>query len=113
MLGATKGGAVRLASHSNRLIVAEGIETALSLASGLYKKPAAIWAALSASNMASLRLPDTVGTLVVAPDGDEVGRKAAYRLAERAHSVGWVVSLLAPPDGFDWNDVLMGKVAAT
>ena len=49
MLGAVAGGAVRLCEGGDVLAVAEGIETALSLASGLLKGPATIWAALSTS----------------------------------------------------------------
>ncbi|MDD9728311.1 hypothetical protein PVW46_00155 [Mameliella sp. AT18] len=49
MLGATAGGAVRLAEAQGSLVVAEGIETALSLACGLLRAPATIWAALSTS----------------------------------------------------------------
>ena len=61
MLGAVAGGAVRLAEADGPLVVAEGIETALSLASGLLRAPATVWAALSASGMAGLRLPEPAG----------------------------------------------------
>lgn len=109
MLGGVAGGAVRLTEGPGRLVVAEGIETALSLASGLLRGPATIWAALSTSGMAGLRLPDLPGRLTIAPDGDAAGREAAHALAERAHALGWIVSLLPAPDGRDWNDVLCMK----
>lgn len=112
MLGTVAGGAVRLAEAAGPLVVAEGIETALSLASGLLRGPAAIWAALSASGMAGLRLPEPPGRLTVATDGDEAGRAAGQALAERAAALGWAVSLLPAPDGRDWNDVLALKGAA-
>lgn len=51
MLGATAGGALRLNDAHGPLVVAEGIETALSLASGLLCKPATVWAALSTSGI--------------------------------------------------------------
>ena len=57
MLGATAGGAVRVAGGDGPLVVAEGIETALSLASGLLSRPATVWACLSTAGMAGLRLP--------------------------------------------------------
>lgn len=110
MLGATAGGAVRLSRAPGRLVVAEGIETALSLASGLLDGPATIWAALSTSGMVALRLPDVPGQLTVAPDGDKAGRGAAFTLADRAARVGWQVSILTPPDRADFNDVLRGEV---
>ncbi len=110
MLGATKGGAVRLSEVPGRLVVTEGIETGLSLLSGLLDDPITVWAALSATGMKSLGLPDCPGDLVIAPDGDDVGRAAAEALAQRAYGLGWRVSLLTAPEGCDWNDVLTGKV---
>jgi phage/plasmid primase-like uncharacterized protein len=112
MLGAVQGGAVRLTEALGPLVVAEGIETALSLASGLLRAPVTIWAALSTSGMGGLRLPAMPGRLTIAPDGDAAGRTAAHALAERAQALGWRVSFLSAPDGRDWNDILQGKVAA-
>jgi hypothetical protein len=110
MLGAVSGGAVRLFDDQPTLVVAEGIETALSLRSGLLATPVSIWAALSASNLVKLRLPESPGSLIIAADGDNVGRSSAQSLAVRAHERGWKVSFLPAPDGHDWNDVLTGKV---
>lgn len=113
MLGAALGGAVRLCDRQGPLVVAEGIETALSLSSGLLRGPVTVWAALSAPGMAGLRLPNGIPhKLTIAPDGDTAGREAAHKLAERASAVGWAVSLLPAPDGRDWNDILMLKGAA-
>lgn len=113
MLGAALGGAVRVAGGDGPLVVAEGIETALSLPSGLLRAPATVWAALSAAGMAGLRLPGGIlHRLTIAPDGDTAGRDAAHKLAERASALGWTVSLLPAPDGRDWNDILMLKGAA-
>jgi hypothetical protein len=113
MMGATAGGAVRLTDGLGYLVVCEGIETGLSLASGLLSEPAAIWAALSTSGIRGLRLPVQPGRLTIAPDGDDPGRAAAHALAERAHALGWQVSLFAAPDGCDWNDIvnLKGEAA--
>jgi hypothetical protein len=109
MLGPVSGGAVRLSEGPGPLIVTEGIETGLSLLSGLLDQPGQVWAALSAGGMARLHLPDRPGRLIVAPDGDAVGQEAAEKLAIRAHALGWRVSFLPAPEGFDWNDVLTGK----
>lgn len=81
MLGACAGGAVRLTSAQGRLVVTEGLETGLSLASGLLRAPATIWAALSTSGMKGLRLPALRGRLLIASDGDAPGQ-AEERLAE-------------------------------
>lgn len=112
MLGATAGGAVRLADGPSRLVIAEGIESTLSLACGLLGGPAALWAALSTSGLRGLCLPDRPGRLTIATDGDKPGHEAGHALAERAHALGWRVSLLPAPDGRDWNDILQERVAA-
>lgn len=112
MLGAVSGGAVRLTEAGGPLVVAEGIETALSLASGLLRAPATIWAALSTSGLRGLHLPDKPGRLTIANDGDAAGYSAAHALATRAHGLGWQVSLLPAPEGRDWNDILTGKALA-
>jgi len=103
MLGPCGGGAVRLSGGSGSLVVGEGIETMLTLRDA--RPLARCWAALSTSGVAGLRLPETAGELIVAPDGDAPGRAAADKLAHRAHALGWRVSVLDPPgDGLDWND---------
>ena len=112
MLGAVAGGAVRLTEAQGPLVVAEGIETGLALASGLLRRPATILAALSTSGMRGLRLPLSPKRLTIATDGDDPGRAAGHDLAERAHATGWAVSLLPAPDGRDWCDVLAGKDVA-
>lgn len=112
MLGAALGGAVRLTNGQGPLVVAEGVETALSLSSGLLRHPATVWACLSTAGMAGLRLPDRPHRLIIATDGDQPGKAAGHKLAERAAALGWAVSILPAPEGRDWNDVLMMKGAA-
>jgi hypothetical protein len=115
MLGKVAGGAVRVAvapvDATTPLVVAEGIETALSLASGLIAEPATIWAALSAPGMARPRLPREPGSLLIASDGDTAGREAADALTRRARNEGWSVRLMPAPDRSDWNDVLLERRA--
>ncbi len=107
MLGSTRGGAVRLADGPQRLVVGEGIESTLSLASGILEGPAAIWAALSTSGLRGLCLPAQPGRLTIAFDGDYAGREAAHDLAARADPLGWRVDFLDPGTGRDFNDILM------
>ncbi|WP_111559713.1 DUF7146 domain-containing protein [Paracoccus sediminilitoris] len=111
MQGAASGGAVRVAEAVGPLVVAEGIETALSLSCGLLRTPATIWSALSAPGIAALRLPDRPHYLTIASDGDPAGMAAGHKLAERADALGWSVSLLPAPQGRDWNDILLMKGA--
>ena len=112
MLGCTRGGAVRLTQPQGALVICEGIETGLSLASGLLRAPATIWAALSTSGMRGLFLPPSQGQITIATDGDDAGQDAGRELASRAHGLGWKVSILPAPQGRDWNDVLKREVAA-
>ncbi|MFT6676816.1 MAG: hypothetical protein ACJAVM_003021 [Sulfitobacter sp.] len=112
MLGACSGGAVRLSDAVGPLVVCEGIETGLSLLSGLLSGPHVVWAALSTSGIKGLTLPKRPGQLIIASDGDEAGRAAASSLARSAHALGWDVSLMPAPEDHDWNDVLQGEAAA-
>jgi hypothetical protein len=109
MLGPVSGGAVRLVEGYKDLAVAEGIETALSLACGLLRTPSTIWAALSTGGLRRLVLPPDPGRLTIAPDGDDTGAAAAKALAERADALGWRVLILQAPQGRDWNDILNMK----
>lgn len=108
MLGPCAGGAVRLSEAVGPLVVCEGIETGLSLLSGLLDGPATVWAALSTSGIRTLNLPPRPrsGAIIIATDGDTPGREAGAALADRAHTLGWAVSTMAAPDGQDFNDVL-------
>lgn len=112
MLGAVAGGAVRLREGASRLVVAEGIESGLSLLCGPLDTPATVWAGLSTSGLRGLNLPAQPGRLTIAVDGDAPGRAAGHALAERAHALGWQVSILDPGTGTDFNDILTGKAAA-
>jgi len=112
MLGPCSGGAVRLSDALGPLVVCEGIETGLSLLSGLLSGPHAVWAALSTSGIKGLTLPRRPGQLIIASDGDEAGLAAASLLAHTATGLGWKVSIMPAPYGQDWNDVLQSGVAA-
>lgn len=109
MLGPCAGGAVRLFNRPGPLVIAEGIETALSLGCGLLDACGPIWAALSTSGVIALNLPPEPGRIIIAPDGDDAGRGAAMRLADRAYYAGWHVSLVPIPYGLDWNDFVNGR----
>jgi hypothetical protein len=111
MLGPCAGGAVHLSEGSGPLVVAEGIETSLSVLLGLSDISPRVRATLGTSGMAGLVLPRQPGKLIIAPDGDTAGRLAAKKLADRATIVGWQVRILHCPDGSDWND-MASEVAA-
>jgi putative DNA primase/helicase len=106
MLGPVRGGAVWLGPIGDRLMVAEGIETALS-AMQATGQPA--WAALSTSGLRTLELPVEARDVVVLADGDEPGEAAARDAARRWKRGGRRVRIARPPRGFDFNDVLLGR----
>jgi hypothetical protein len=109
MLGPCRGGAVRLAQAGDTLLVGEGIETTLAAmrATGL---PG--WAALSTSGLRSLDPPPNVCTVIILADGDAAGEAAAQAAALRWRREGRRVRIARPPQGLDFNDVLLGKVAS-
>lgn len=112
MLGGTAGGAVRLTDGPGPLLVGEGIESTLAAWTLRGDATARAWAALSTSGLRGLRLPPQPGRLCIAADGDAAGIGAAHALAERAHALGWQVTIAQPPAGADWADVLTGKAVA-
>jgi len=105
MLGPCKGGAVRLAPVDNMLMVGEGIETCLA-AMQATGRPA--WAALSTSGLRTLDLPDTICDVIVLADGDDPGEVAARASAFRWKREGRRVRIAHPPQGMDFNDLLLG-----
>src|SRR5262249_11943684 len=110
MLGPCRGGVVRLAQIGPVLMVGEGIETSLSamVATGYPS-----WAALSTSGMRSLNLPNCVREVIVLADGDKAGEAAAQVCAIRWRCEGRSVRIARPPQGMDFNDVLMGRAPGT
>jgi putative DNA primase/helicase len=111
-LGPISGGAVRLATAAELLMVAEGIETALAAMQACCL-PA--WAALSTSGLTRLALPATVRTVLILADNDRngAGQRAAHAAAQRWVSEGRRVQIVLPPEpGTDFNDVLRGRAYA-
>lgn len=106
MLGPCRGGAVRLAPPGDVLMVGEGIETCLA-AMQATGKPA--WAALSTSGLRWLDLPRAIAKVIVLADGDEPGEAAAQDCARRLQQEGRSVRIARPPNGMDFNDMLMRR----
>jgi putative DNA primase/helicase len=106
MLGPCHGGMVRLASPGDVLMVGEGIETCLA-AMQVTGQPA--WAALSTSGLRTLDLPDAVRDVIVLADGDESGDAAARDCAWRWKRQGRRVRIARPPQGMDFNDLLLRR----
>jgi DNA primase len=50
---------------------------------------------------------DRVKTVMIGFDADEAGRKAAGRLQEKLLAEGFTVKVIEPPQGKDWNELLV------
>ena len=59
--------------------------------------------------MRSLDLPKGVGNVIVLADGDDAGEAAARDCACRWKREGRQVRIVRPPQGMDFNDILMGR----
>jgi hypothetical protein len=110
MLGACRGGGVRLAPAGRRLALCEGIETGLSIRQVCPDLP--VWCALSAGNLDRLTLPAEVEEVVLVADRDPVGLAAGQRAAQRYGASGRRIRLVELPSGMDANDVLRRGAAA-
>ena len=108
MLGPCRGGAVRLAAPGDLLMVGEGIESSLA-AMQATGHPA--WAALSTSGLRALDLPKDVRDVIVLADGDDAGEAAARDCAWRWKREGRRVRIARPPQGMDFNDMLLGRAS--
>lgn len=99
-----RAAAVRLYAATERLALAEGIETALAvrLASGW-----PVWSCVSAHGLATVELPDAVRNILIAADYDPAGLDGAQTLAQRLRAQGRCVRVAVPDEpGQDFNDLL-------
>lgn len=131
--GSPQGGAIRLFPPKARLLAAEGIETALSVAEATGEP---CWALYSLGNFAGRAHKDAGETNNSAPDYEArafvpppmvrevvwcrdadardqaAARAAEARGAARLGALGVRVTIAEPPAGADFNDVLLGADTA-
>lgn len=110
MLGSMKGGGVYLKDDStdtSNIIIAEGIETALSLYQATSKY---VIASLSASNMPNVVLPSSsVNSITIAIDNDEAGIEAGANTVFSLSILGYKnIKTIKPDCVNDFNDLLRG-----
>ena len=105
MLGLCKGGVVRFAPATDRVMVGEGIETSLSVMQFTH---VSTWAALSAPGLKSLHLPPEIREVTILADSGDTGEEAAKSAALRWIKEGRKVRIARPPNGLDFNDLAMG-----
>ena len=108
-LGPMGMGAVKLAPCSERLGLAEGIETAIS-ATQIYQWP--VWACLSAMRLSTISPPEGVRDLVIFADAGKVGVEEAFKAQDHFEAKGFSVEVITPAadfgDASDFNDALRG-----
>lgn len=115
MIGNTRGGHVELRAGAEILHVAEGLETTLALLQELPEvcSSDAIWATLSAGNLAAVQLPgNAFKTIHIWADHDHnsKGRESAERLATRLTEAGLTCIIHVPEHvelkgkSVDWLD---------
>jgi len=117
-LGQVSGGTIRLWRGASRkslaaarpgetVVLAEGIETALSVAMACPELR--VLASVSLGNMGRINLPSSVSTILIAADNDPPGSpadKALRAAAERFMRLGHTVKTAYSPVGSDFNDCL-------
>jgi putative DNA primase/helicase len=108
MLGPCRGGAVRLGQPKDVLMVGEGIETCLA---AMWATDHPAWAALSTSGLRALDPPKDVRDVIVLADGDDPGEAAARECAWRWKREGRRVRFARPPQGMDFNDMLLDRAS--
>jgi putative DNA primase/helicase len=105
VLGPKQGGVIRLwpdEAVTTGLAIAEGIETALTIAHDY--RP--VWSLIDAGNMAAFPVLAGIETLVIGADNDPAGLKGAKACADRWAAAGVDVRVLIPESvGADWNNV--------
>jgi phage/plasmid primase-like uncharacterized protein len=117
-LGRVAGGTIRLwrgasgkplaaAPPGEVVVIAEGIETALSVA--ISCSELRVMAAVSLGNMSRIDLPAAIATVIICGDNDEPGSQAEAALnaaAARFAAQGRKVRIARSPVGSDFNDCL-------
>lgn len=104
-----QGGVIRLWPDeyvTHGLAIAEGIETALSLAHAFQP----VWACIDAGNLAEMPVLAGVESLVIGADNDDAGQAAAHACASRWSAAGAAVRVTRQAAN-DLNDALC-EVAA-
>lgn len=101
-----RGGVVRLwpdEAVTTSLGIAEGIESALSLAHTFTP----VWACIDASNLAEFPVLEGIECLTIGADNDPVGIAAASACKERWIRAGRMARIVMPPTpGTDLNDMV-------
>jgi len=86
------------------LAIAEGIETALAVATAFTP----VWSCIDAGNLAAFPVLTGIESMLIVADNDAVGMRAAHKCAQRWACAGREVRLAVPPRGMDAADLARG-----
>lgn len=108
-LGSWNGGHIRLSRYADRLAVAEGIETAMSVMQSGFGLPC--WATMSLGNIGAA-VPEAVREVIICADSDGAEKDHTkheailIKAASQFQDAGKRVRIARPPAGMDFNDWL-------
>ena len=98
------GGVIRLWANdavTTGLAIAEGIETALAVASAFTP----VWSCIDAGNLGAFPVLGGIEALLIVADNDDAGMRAARECAQRWAHARREVRLAVPPRGMDAADL--------
>ena len=107
-LGGLTGGACWFRKKDPSLIIAEGLETALSL--GMAFPTVSLASGLTAHHLSVMEIPSFYRRVMIAADNDTPGKNAAKTLKENIHDEGRHI-VIVTPRGADFNDDLRANGA--
>jgi hypothetical protein len=106
-VGPTLGGSIRLGTPDEAVVAGEGVESTLS-ATMLFRRPGL--SGRSADGVAAMQMPAGVRDVLITPDNDAPGLRAAESLYARLKREGLTVEIAVPPvPDTDFNDILLGR----
>lgn len=97
-----------LKANRETLCIVEGPENALTIRTLGYDF---VVSTINASNFANIIIPDTVKEIILFPDGDEAGKRAAEKASYVYSKIISKIKVIFPPKNpdnpkWDWNDEL-------
>lgn len=105
-LGNVMGSGIWFGSPDTTLVIAEGPENALSFRVLGYSF---VVSTVYATNFHNLKIPKEVNKIILAPDNDKAGKLATQKALEYYKRPKLDIVVSFPPEGKDWNDMLMGN----
>jgi hypothetical protein len=107
-LGSLVGGACWLRRSGTNLIIAEGIETLLSVGNAF--PDTALAAGITAHHLTEIKFPELYQKIVIAADNDDAGQLSALTLTERHTGKNFIT---IKPRGKDFNEDFLAEGLTT